>query len=108
VFVDSKITSDAKVSGQVLARIDATVYPASNVAYLNCQMSSGIAAKGWTITPAGTSSTGQLRLWEYQSTNESGALLDVSQRDAASKQLSASQAASLRDKATVLNGWAPK
>jgi pectin methylesterase-like acyl-CoA thioesterase len=108
VFVDSKITSDAKVTGQVLARIDATVYPSSNVAYLNCQMSSGIAAKGWTITPAGTSATGQLRLWEYQSTDLSGALLDVSGRDPASKQLSSSQAASVRDKATVLNGWDPQ
>jgi len=108
VFVDSKITSDPQVTGQVLARIDATVYPSSNVAYLNCQMSSGIAAKGWTITPAGTSATGQLRLWEYQSRDASGALLDVSGRDPASKQLSASQAASVRDKATVLNGWNPQ
>ncbi|HEX2672634.1 MAG TPA: pectinesterase family protein [Polyangiaceae bacterium] len=108
VFVDSKITSDAKVTGQVLARIDATVYPASNVAFLNCQMSSGIGAKGWTITPAGTSATDQLRFWEYQSTDMSGALLNVSARDPASKQLSASQAAALRDKATVLGGWAPQ
>ena len=108
VFVDSKLTSDAKVTGQVLARIDATVYPASNVAFLNCQMSSGIAAKGWTITPAGTSATDQLRFWEYQSTDSSGALLNVSGRDPASKQLSASQAANLRDKATVLGGWNPQ
>jgi pectin methylesterase-like acyl-CoA thioesterase len=108
VFVDSKITSDAKVTGQVLARIDATAYPASNVAFLNCQMSSGIAAKGWTITPAGTSATDQLRFWEYQSTDAQGALLDVSGRDPASKQLSASQAANLRDKATVLGGWSPQ
>ncbi|MEI9950581.1 MAG: hypothetical protein WDO74_16795 [Pseudomonadota bacterium] len=49
-----------------------------------------------------------MRLWEYQSTDESGALLDVSARDPASKQLSASQAANLRDKATVLNGWDPQ
>lgn len=108
VFVDSKLTSDANVSGQVLARIDATIYPASNVAFLNCQMSSGIGAKGWTITPSGTSATGQLRFWEYQSTDISGALLNVSGRDPASKQLSASQAASLRDKATVLGGWDPQ
>ncbi|HYQ01729.1 MAG TPA: pectinesterase family protein [Polyangiaceae bacterium] len=108
VFVDSKITSDAKVTGQVLARIDATVYPASNVAFLNCQMSSGIAAKGWTITPAGTSATGQLRFWEYQSTDASGALLNVGGRDPASSQISASQAANLRDKATVLGGWNPQ
>ncbi|HET7540669.1 MAG TPA: pectinesterase family protein [Polyangiaceae bacterium] len=108
VFVDSKITADATVTGQVLARIDATVYPASNVAFLNCQMSSAIAAKGWTITPTGTSATDQLRFWEYQSTDAQGALLDVAGRDRASKQLSASQAANLRDKATVLGGWNPQ
>lgn len=71
VFVDSKITSDAKVTGQVLARIDATVSPSSNVAFFNCQMSAGIAAKGWTITPAGAA-TDQRRFWEYQITDEKG------------------------------------
>ena len=108
VFVDSKITSDTKVTGQVLARIDVSAYPASNVAFLNCQMSAGIAAKGWTITPSGSSATDQLRFWEYQSTDEQGALLNVSGRDPASTQLSASQAANLRDKATVLGGWNPQ
>ncbi|HYQ18506.1 MAG TPA: pectinesterase family protein [Polyangiaceae bacterium] len=106
VFVDSKLTADAGVTGQILARIDATAYPSSNVAYLNCQMT-GIAAKGWTITPQGTSATGQLRFWEYQSTDASGTALSVSGRDAASKQLSATDAATLRDKATVLGGWNP-
>ena len=108
VFVDSKLTSDAGITGQVLARIDATVYPASHVAYINCQMSSAISAKGWTITPAGTTQTGSLRFWEYQSTDANGALLSVSGRDPASKQISASQAASMRDKATVLAGWNPQ
>src|SRR5262249_18463725 len=37
VFVDSKLTSDPNITGQVLARIDATVYPYSHVAYINCQ-----------------------------------------------------------------------
>lgn len=106
VFVDSKLTADPQVSGQVLARIDATVYPASNVAFIDCQMT-GIAAKGWTITPEGTTATGQLRFWEYGSTDGSGAPLSVSGRDRASKQLSAAEAAKVRDKATVLGGWAP-
>jgi pectin methylesterase-like acyl-CoA thioesterase len=108
VFVDSKLTSDPGITGQVLARIDATVYPYSHVAYVNCQMSSAIAAKGWTITPAGTSATGNLRFWEYQSTDASGKALNVSGRDPASKQISASQAAQMRDKATVLGGWNPQ
>ncbi len=65
VFVDSKITSDSGLTGIALARIDASVYPASHVAYINCQLSSGIAAAGWTIT--GSTDTSMLRFWEYQS-----------------------------------------
>ncbi len=108
VFVDSKLTSDAGITGQVLARIDATAYPYSHVAYVNCQMSSAITAKGWTITPTGTTATSNLRFWEYQSTDPNGAALNVSGRDPASKQISASQAAMMRDKATVLGGWNPQ
>ena len=108
VFVDSKLTSDAGVTGQALARIDATQYPQSHVAFVNCQMSSAIAAKGWTITPAGTTQTGSLRFWEYQSTDANGNKLDVSGRDPASRQISAAQAAMMRDKATVLGGWNPQ
>ena len=108
VFVDSKLTSDAGITGQVLARIDATVYPQSHVAYVNCQMSSAISAKGWTITPAGTAQTGSLRFWEYQSTDASGNPINVSGRDPASKQITAAQAATMRDKATVLGGWNPQ
>jgi hypothetical protein len=44
----------------------------------------------------------QLRLWQYQS---SGALLAVSDPGPSSKRRSASQAANLRDQATVLNDW---
>ena len=47
VFVDSKITADSGVTGNVLARIDAGVYPASHVAYINCQMSGAISSAGW-------------------------------------------------------------
>ncbi len=108
VFVDSKLTSDAGITGQVLARIDATAYPYSHVAYVNCAMSSAITAKGWTITPAGTTATSNLRFWEYQSTDANGNALNVSGRDPASKQISASQAAMMRDKATVLGGWDPQ
>ncbi|MET0792517.1 MAG: hypothetical protein ABW061_13430, partial [Polyangiaceae bacterium] len=89
------------------ARIDASVYPQSHVAFINCQMSSAISAKGWTITPAGAA-TGSLRFWEYQSTDASGNALNVSGRDPASKQISAAQAATMRDKATVLGGWNPQ
>ena len=51
VFVDSKLTADPGVTGHILARIDvtpATGYPASHVAYVNCQMDKHISPKGWT------------------------------------------------------------
>ncbi len=108
VFVDSKLTSDPNITGQVLARIDATQFPYSHVAYINCQMSSAISAQGWTITPTGTTQTTNLRFWEYQSTDPNGVLLNVSKRDPASLQLSSTQAAMMRDKATVLAGWNPQ
>jgi pectin methylesterase-like acyl-CoA thioesterase len=106
VFVDSKFTSDPGITGHGLARIDASVYPASHVAYINCTLGSHISPAGWTITPAGVS-TSQLRFWEYQSVDPSGAAIDVSQRIAGSTQISATQAASMRDPTVVLAGWQP-
>jgi pectin methylesterase-like acyl-CoA thioesterase len=103
VFVDSKITADSGVTGIVLARIDSSVYPASHVAYINCQMGSYIAPAGWTVTGGGTS---QLRFWEYQSVDSAGKAIDVSQRTGGI-QISASQAASMRDPSVVLAGWTP-
>ncbi|HVY38388.1 MAG TPA: pectinesterase family protein, partial [Polyangia bacterium] len=105
VFVDSKITSDPGLTGIALARIDDTVYPASHVAYVNCQMSSGIAPAGWTITGGG--STSMLRFWEYQSVDTGGQPINVGQRVSGSKQLSASAAAMMRDPSVVLAGWQP-
>jgi pectinesterase len=105
VFVDSKLTADSTVSGQVLARIDVGTYPASHVAYVNCTMGSFISPGGWIIT--GTGGTSQLRFWEYQSVDESGNAIDTSQRVAGSTQLTAAQAASMRDPTVVLSGWSP-
>jgi pectin methylesterase-like acyl-CoA thioesterase len=104
VFVDSKLTSDPPVSGNVLARIDSSVYPASHVAYIDCQMDKHISAAGWTVTGGGTSA---LRFWEYRSTDLAGQMLDVSRRLAGSKQLDASEAAMMRDPKVVLGGWQP-
>ncbi len=105
VFVDSKLTADSGITGQGLARIDASVYPASHVAYINCQMGGHIAPAGWTIT--GTTDTSQLRFWEYQSVDPSGNPVNVSQRAAGSTQLTAAQAAMMRDPTVVLAGWQP-
>jgi pectin methylesterase-like acyl-CoA thioesterase len=105
VFVDSKLTADPSVSGDMLGRIDVSVYPASQVAYINCQMGKHISPVGWTVT--GGAAGGSLRFWEYQSVDPSGAPIDVSKRLAGSKQLSAAEAMMLRDPAQVLAGWKP-
>jgi len=110
VFVDSKLTADAGLTGHILARIDvtpATGYPASHVAYVNCQMDKHISPKGWLITPAGTADTSAVRFWEYQSTDLAGSPIDTSMRDPASKQLTEAEAMTMRDKSVVLGGWSP-
>lgn len=105
VFVDSKITADAGLTGGVLARIDVGVYPASHVAYINCQMTPEIVAAGWQLT-AGTD-VSQLRFWEYQSVDANGNPINTGSRLAGSKQLTAAQAAMMRDPSVVLAGWTP-
>jgi pectin methylesterase-like acyl-CoA thioesterase len=104
VFVSSKLTADASATNNVLARIDASAYPGSHVAYVDCEMQS-IAPAGWTIT--GAAPTSALRFWEYGSHDSSGAAIDVSRRAAGSTQITAAQAATMRDPSAVLGGWNP-
>jgi pectin methylesterase-like acyl-CoA thioesterase len=101
----SKITAGTGISNISLGRIDVSVYPGSQVAYINCQMGGHIAPAGWTITGGGAGAS--LRFWEYQSTDATGAPLDVSRRIAGSKQISQAEAMKLRDPAQVLGGWTP-
>ena len=105
VFKGCKITSDSASTGIALARIDASTYPGSMVAYVNCQMTSNITAAGWTIT--GGTPTSSLRFWEYKSVDASGNPINVSQRLAGSQQISDSQATMMRDPTVVLAGWQP-
>lgn len=87
----------------MLARIDASVYPGSHVAYINCQMTN-IAAVGWTVT--GATPTSALRFWEYQTTNASGTPISTTGR-VNGTQITAAQAAMMRDPTVVLAGWQP-
>jgi pectin methylesterase-like acyl-CoA thioesterase len=104
VFVDSKLTSDAGITGNVLGRVDASVYPQSHVAYVDCELGAHISAAGWTVTGGAGSA---LRFWEYGSKSPSGQPIDTSQRHAASTQLTSAQAEMMRDPAMVLGGWQP-
>lgn len=104
VFVDSKLTADAGISGTTLARIDVSEYPNSHVAFIDCTLGSHISRAGWTVT--GGTAPSSLRFWEYQSKDGSGAPIDVSGR-VAGKQISAEQAAQMRNPKLVLGGWQP-
>jgi pectin methylesterase-like acyl-CoA thioesterase len=103
VFDECKLTADAAASNNVLARIDASVYPGSHVAFINCQMSN-VASAGWTVT--GGAAPSSLRFWEYQSRDAAGAPLNTSGRSFGT-QISSSQAATMGDPAMVLGGWMP-
>jgi pectin methylesterase-like acyl-CoA thioesterase len=107
-FVNCRLTgSDSGFHDQYLARNnknDAT--PASQTVFISCSMTDNINPAGWLLD--GTSSPTNLRFWEYQSTDATGTnLLDVSQRPAWSKQLTASEAAGVRDLSTWFSGWVP-
>ncbi len=111
VFVDCKLTADSPaITGHFLARTnfsDPTGAPACHVAYVNCQMGSHIDPKGWLVAASGVDNS-KVRFWEYQSTDLTGAPLDVSQRIAASQQIDDATAAQMRDVTVVLGGWNPK
>ncbi|MBN1868453.1 Ig-like domain-containing protein [Candidatus Sumerlaeota bacterium] len=105
VFVDCTLTRQGSITGHYLARTDSGDYRYSHVAYVNCKMDAHIPALGW---PAGSPST--VRWWEYQSANLVGTPLDVSGRNAVSRQISDSEAAQMRDASHVLGGstsWDP-
>jgi pectin methylesterase-like acyl-CoA thioesterase len=105
VFVDCKLSSDASVSGDLLARIDVSEYPGSEVAFIDCELGPHIAREGWAITGGAAGSA--LRFVEYASRDEAGNPIDTSQRAAGSRRLSADEAAVYRDPAQVLGGWTP-
>lgn len=88
-----------------LARIDPTVFPYSQVAYINCAMGPHIIPAGWLLNNATTAPN--VQFWEYKSTNLNGSALDVSQRASFSRQLTAAEASQWSNPAFVLSGWVP-
>jgi polygalacturonase len=87
-----------------LARIDPTVFPYSQVVYIDCAMGPHVAPVGWLLNHATTAPLAQF--WEHGSTDLAGRPLDVSGRAPFSRQLTAPEVALWKDPQFVL-GWAP-
>ncbi|HUN37879.1 MAG TPA: pectinesterase family protein, partial [Trebonia sp.] len=109
VFDDDTLTAAPGVAdGSVyLARIDPTVYPYSQVVYLDTTMGPQISPAGWLLNNADCSAATDVQFWEYGSRTPQGQPVDTSQRLACSRQLTAAQAAQWSDPAFVLGGWVP-
>jgi pectin methylesterase-like acyl-CoA thioesterase len=107
VFVDSTLSADPDVLGHFLARIDATRFPGSHVAYVDCKMASAVEPKGWEITPQGTTATNGIRFWEYGTRGLDDKPLPLGKRHPASRRLTRAEALKMRDKRHVFGGWDP-
>jgi pectinesterase len=96
--------------GAVLARLPnnhGLNYPYAEAVLINCHLK-GIPPMGWGPIEGDTS---HLHLWEFNSTDLNGHPIDVSQRHAASKQLTMAQdaktIADYSNPAFALGGWTP-
>jgi hypothetical protein len=106
VFVNCRLTrAGDSITGSYLSRIDPTVFPYSQVVYINTAMGPHIRPVGWLLNNA--TEAPDVQFWEYHSTDLDGAPLDVSQRASFSRQLSDAEAARWSDPAFVLGGWVP-
>jgi pectin methylesterase-like acyl-CoA thioesterase len=105
VYVNCRLTAPAGVTGGWLGRIDPTVFPFSQVVYINTQMGTQITPAGWLLNNATTAPN--VQFWEYNSTDPNGVPIDVSQRAPFSRQLTAAEAAQWSDPSFVLGGWVP-
>ncbi len=109
VFVGCKIETAPDLTRFVLARIDPKVYPHSHVAFIDCALGAGVTPAGWVFDgPGAAAPKDEIRFEEFHSTDLAGKPLDVSQRLAGSRQLSAEEAAAERDVVKVFGGWDPR
>ncbi|MDQ6707197.1 MAG: hypothetical protein M3Z85_14625, partial [Acidobacteriota bacterium] len=105
VYLNDRLTSEPDVTNMYLSRIDPTVFPYSQAAYINASMGAHIIPAGWLLNNAAM--VPDVRFWEYNSTDPDGTPLDVSKRAAFSRQLTKEEAVQWSDPAFVLGGWVP-
>jgi hypothetical protein len=91
-----------------LARAELGRFPTSQAVFIDSAMDSHVKKIGWQISsPNDCAAAGQIRFWEYHSTDLAGQPLDTSTRLACSRQLGDAEAAQLRDPSFVFGGWHP-
>jgi pectin methylesterase-like acyl-CoA thioesterase len=105
------------VTDNFLSRIEPHRFPQSEVVLLDCVLGPSVGAVGWLLqaAPKGTAAgvTEDLQFWEANSRNAAGQPIDVSQRLAASRQLTlpvdAALIADYRNPTFVLgSNWHPR
>ncbi|MFF0342360.1 pectinesterase family protein [Kribbella sp. NPDC004875] len=110
IFVRVRLTGGPEVPDDsvFLARAELSRFPTSQVVFIDSAMGPQVKTTGWQITsPNDCAAAGQLRFWEYHSTDLAGRRLDTTARLACSRQLGDEEAARLRDPASVFGGWHP-
>ena len=109
VFLRDRLTAAPGVADATvyLGRIDPTVYPYSQVVFIDTEMGPHIAAVGWQLNNATCAQGGHLQFREYGSKDLAGQPEDTSHRLPCSGQLTANEARTWRDPSTVLDGWDP-
>ena len=109
VFVGCKIDAAPDLKRFVLGRIDPKVHPYSHVAFIDCALGAFVTPAGWVFDgPGAAAPKDKIRFEEFHSTDLAGKPLDVSQRIAGSRQMTAADAASERDVVKVFGGWDPR
>src|SRR5215212_10094984 len=116
VFVNSRFTAAPGVTGAYLTRIDPDQFPYSQVVLIDTVMGPHVRPEGWRfddnakdgfLAPLTQAGYPNVRFWEYNSRDESGNPVDVSQRHPVSHQMTQEEADFWRDPANVLGGWSP-
>ncbi|MFL6333459.1 MAG: pectinesterase family protein, partial [Pyrinomonadaceae bacterium] len=117
VFVNSRFTAAPGVTGAYLSRIDPDQFPYSQVVLIDSVMGPHVRPDAWRLddnakdgftAPLTQVGYPNVRFWEYNSRDESGNPVDVSQRHPISRQITAEEAAYWREPANVLGGWEPE
>ncbi|HEX8070063.1 MAG TPA: pectinesterase family protein [Pyrinomonadaceae bacterium] len=110
VYVNCKFTRANGITGAYLNRIDPDDFPYSQIVLINSQLD-GVRPDPWQFNSpsfaVNATNYPNIRMWEYNSRDLNGNALDVSQRAAVSRQLTAAEAAQWSDPSFVLGGWTP-